>query len=100
VRVHVHDLSHSDRARTDGVEAGEIRIVTAKERIVGTHALSPAAGELIHELALAIREKLKLSDLGGLVHVYPTLSTGIGLLAGEAGYERAAKLGFLVRSKA
>jgi pyruvate/2-oxoglutarate dehydrogenase complex dihydrolipoamide dehydrogenase (E3) component len=101
--VHVwrHDLEHSDRARTDSAPGGEIRIVTAKGgRIVGAHALMPNAGEVIHELALAIYEKKKLSDLGSLVHVYPTLSMGIGQLAGEASYARAGRLGFLVRSKA
>jgi len=100
--VHVwrHDLSHSDRARADGNAEGEIRVVTAKGRVVGAHALCPGAGEVIHELALAIHEKKKLTDLGSLVHVYPTLSIGIGQLAGEASYERAGKFGFLVRSKA
>jgi len=100
VHVWTHDLSHSDRARADSAADGEIRVVTHKGRMVGAHALTPNAGEVIHELALAISEGKKLSDLGGLVHVYPTLSVGIGQLAGEAAYERAAKLGFLVRSKA
>ncbi len=100
VRVWRHDLAHSDRARTDSVTAGEIRIVTAKRgRIVGGHVLAPGAGEIIHELALAISVKKRLSDLSSLVHVYPTLSLGNGQLAGEAAYERAARLGFLVRSK-
>ena len=99
VKVHVHDLANSDRARADSAEEGEIRIVTAKEVIVGAHALTPGAGELIHELSLAIREKLKLRDLAGLVHVYPTLSIGIGRLAGEAAYERAGRFGFVVRSR-
>ncbi len=101
--VHVwrHDLEHSDRARTDSAPGGEVRIVTGKGgRIVGAHALMPNAGEVIHELALAILEKKKLSDLGSLVHVYPTLAMGIGRLAGEASYARAGRLGFLVRSKA
>ena len=100
VHVWTHDLSHSDRARADSADQGEIRVVTHKGRMVGAHALTPNAGEVIHELALAISEGKKLSDLGGLVHVYPTLSVGIGQLAGEAAYERAGKLGFLVRSKA
>ncbi len=100
VDVWRHDLSHSDRARADGNADGEIRIVTFKGRMVGAHALCPNAGEVIHELALAIHERKKLSDLGSLVHVYPTLSMGIGQLAGEASYERAGRLGFLVRSKA
>ncbi len=101
--VHVwrKDLSHSDRARADSAPGGEIRIVTAKGgRMVGAHLLTPNAGEVIHELALAILDKRKLSDLGSLVHIYPTLSIGIGQLAGEASYERAGRLSFLVRSKA
>ena len=100
MHVWTHDLSHSDRARADSAADGEIRVVTHKGRMVGAHALTPNAGEVIHELALAISEGKKLSDLGGLVHVYPTLSVGIGQLAGEAAYERAGKLGFLVRSRA
>ena len=93
VHVWTHDLSHSDRARADSAADGEIRVVTHKGRIVGAHALTPNAGEVIHELALAISEGKKLSDLGGLVHVYPTLSVGIGQLAGEAAYERAGQAG-------
>jgi pyruvate/2-oxoglutarate dehydrogenase complex dihydrolipoamide dehydrogenase (E3) component len=38
VRVWTHDLSHSDRARAEGEADGEIRIVTAKGRIVSAHA--------------------------------------------------------------
>ena len=38
------------------------------------HALAPTAGEMIHELALAIRRGMKLADLAGLIHVYPTYS--------------------------
>ena len=91
VQVWTHDLSHSDRARADSAADGEIRVVTHKGKMVGAHALTPNAGEVIHELALAIYEGKKLADLGGLVHVYPTLSTGIGQLAGEAAYERAGQ---------
>ena len=100
VRVWIRDLSRSDRARTDSNMEGEIRIVTDKGRIVGAHVLAPGAGELVHELSLAIHEGKKLSDLSGLVHLYPTLALGIGQLAGDAAIERAAKLGFLVRSRA
>ena len=52
---------------------------------------------MIHELALAIEQGMKLADIAGLVHVYPTLSTGIGQLAAEALFERAQKLRWLVR---
>jgi pyruvate/2-oxoglutarate dehydrogenase complex dihydrolipoamide dehydrogenase (E3) component len=92
------DLSHSDRARADSATEGSIIIVTAKrQKVVGAHILAPAAGEMIHELALAITEELKLSQVASLIHVYPTLSTSIGQLAGEAAFEGAKRLRWLVR---
>lgn len=93
------DLTHSDRARADGTTDGCILIVTAKGRVVGAHILAPAAGEMIHELALAINEGLKLAEIASLIHVYPTLSTGIGQLAGEAAFEGAKRLRWLVRKE-
>ena len=98
VAVWTRDLSHSDRARADSADDGELRIITAKGRIVGAHALSPSAGELIGELALAIDRKLKLTDLANLVHVYPTIAIAIQQLAGDAAYASAEKLSWLVRS--
>ena len=92
------DLAHSDRARADSATEGSIIIVTAKrQKIVGAHILAPSAGEMIHELALAITEELKLNQVATLIHVYPTLSTGIGQLAGEAAFEGAKRLRWLVR---
>lgn len=93
------ELSHSDRARADGASEGAIVVVTAKGKVVGGHILAPAAGEMIHELALAINEGLKLSEVASLIHVYPTLSTGIGQLAGEAAFEGAKRLRWLVRKE-
>jgi len=100
--VHVwrQDLSHSDRARADSAADGEIRIVTAKGRIVGAHALSPSAGELIGELALAIDQKLKITELASLVHVYPTIALTVQQIAGEAAYTSAQRYSWLVRSGA
>ena len=94
------DLSHSDRARADSASEGSVIIVTAKrQRVVGAHILAPAAGEMIHELALAIVEELKLNQIASLVHVYPTISTSIGQLAGEAAFEGARRLRWLVRKE-
>ena len=100
VRVWRQDLAHSDRARAEGSADGELRIVTAKGRIVGAHVLAPNAGELIGELALAIERKLKLADLASVVHVYPTIALAIQQLAGEASYEAAHRYRWLVRSRA
>jgi pyruvate/2-oxoglutarate dehydrogenase complex dihydrolipoamide dehydrogenase (E3) component len=100
VQVWRRDLAHSDRARAESAGGGEIRIVTAKGRIVGAHALAPSAGELIGELALAIERRLKITELASLVHVYPTISLAIQQIAGEAAYASARRYSWLVRSRA
>ncbi len=100
VRVWSQDLAHSDRARTESAADGELRIVTAKGRIVGAHVLAPAAGEVIGELALAIDRRLKLADLASVVHVYPTIALAIQQVAAQASYEQAERLRWLVRSRA
>jgi len=100
VRVWRQDLSHNDRARADSADDGELRIVTAKGRVVGAHVLAAGAGELIGELALAIDRKLKITELASLVHVYPTIALAIQQVAGEAAYASAEKYSWLVRSGA
>ncbi len=99
IEVWQQDLEHNDRARADGATQGAIVIVTDKKRIVGAHILAPAAGEMIHEFALAIEEGVKLNELSQFMHVYPTISTSIGQLAGEAAFEKAEKLRWLVKRR-
>jgi pyruvate/2-oxoglutarate dehydrogenase complex dihydrolipoamide dehydrogenase (E3) component len=98
VEVWRMELAHSDRARADGTEDGLIVVVCAKKMIVGAHILAPAAGELIQELAGAIERGMKFSDLAGQIHVYPTLSTSIAQLAGDAAFEGAQRYKWLVRT--
>jgi pyruvate/2-oxoglutarate dehydrogenase complex dihydrolipoamide dehydrogenase (E3) component len=93
------DLVHNDRARADSASEGAIIVITRKKVIVGAHILAPAAGEMIHEFALAIEESVGLSELSQFMHVYPTVSTSIGQLAGEAAFEKAEKLRWLVKRK-
>ena len=97
VEVWRHELAHSDRARTDATTEGAIVVVTAKDRVVGAHICAPHAGELIGELALAIVNGQRLRDVAKLVHVYPTLSTGIGQLATTAAYRSARRYRWLIR---
>jgi pyruvate/2-oxoglutarate dehydrogenase complex dihydrolipoamide dehydrogenase (E3) component len=100
VTVWRQDLAHNDRARTDSAEDGELRIVTAKGRIVGAHVLAPAAGELIGELALAIDRGMKLTQLASVVHVYPTIALAIQQVAAQASWAGAQRYRRFVRSKA
>jgi pyruvate/2-oxoglutarate dehydrogenase complex dihydrolipoamide dehydrogenase (E3) component len=99
IEVWHQDLEHNDRARADCASEGSIMIITDKKKIVGAHILAPAAGEMIHEFALAIEEGVKLNELSQFMHVYPTYGTSVGQLAGEAAFEKAEKLRWLVRRK-
>lgn len=91
VHVHRHELAHNDRARADDATDGLLLVVTAKDRIVGAHALAPGAGELIHELALAMRFGIGIHELSELVHVYPTIATGVARIAADRSYATARR---------
>ena len=96
--VHRRSVATSDRARTDGVTEGEIVVVTVGGRIAGGHAICPHAGELIHELALAARARLKLSNLAESMHVYPTYSTVTGQIAGDHAFHTAHRVRALAKA--
>ncbi|MGK7917549.1 MAG: NAD(P)/FAD-dependent oxidoreductase [Prochloraceae cyanobacterium] len=63
-----------DRAQAEGATNGFGKIITrGNGEILGAHLVGPSAGELIHEIVLAMSYKLKVSALTG-IHIYPTLS--------------------------
>lgn len=97
VQVHRHEFAHNDRARTEGRTEGAIILVTVRGRLMGAHCLGPTAGDLIHELSMAITLGLKITDLSRFVHLYPTYSTGIAQVAAEASIARYRRLRPLAR---
>lgn len=85
VAVYRYDLSDLDRAITDRVARGMVKLVAGpKGELLGAHLLGPRAGSLVSEAALALREGTKVTGLADLVHPYPTLSEGIRRAAQEA----------------
>jgi len=46
--------------------------------LIGCSILSPSASEMIGEVALAIKQRITLKDLGDMVHNHPSLSETIG----------------------
>jgi len=91
------DLSHCDRARADGSDQGALRVITSRGRILGAHILAPSAGEMIHELVLAVHKEMKLANLASMVHVYPTLSTAVATVAAEAAYAGAKRIAWITK---
>jgi mercuric reductase len=51
------------------------------EEIVGVHILASQAAEMIHEGVLAVRLHLKLNDITDTVHVYPTMTEAMKMVA-------------------
>jgi pyruvate/2-oxoglutarate dehydrogenase complex dihydrolipoamide dehydrogenase (E3) component len=86
VRVQNFPWAHIDRAQTSGETAGFIKLILTgkKDVIVGAHLVGAHAGELLGELALAMRHKMTIQDITGTIHAYPTLATGIQQAAFEA----------------
>jgi pyruvate/2-oxoglutarate dehydrogenase complex dihydrolipoamide dehydrogenase (E3) component len=82
------EISQLDRAITDNSKTGTAKILTDKGRIIGAHIIAPHAGEMIHELALAIQEGMSVSKITSLVHAYPSYSQLNKRLAGQYYSER------------
>jgi len=92
VRVTRFDLADTDRAKIDSTPDGMVMVVTARGKVVGGHILAPEAGEMIQELALAVRFSMSVRELGEIVHVYPTMSTGVSQMVAEDVFKRIRRL--------
>ncbi len=63
-----------DRAQAEDATMGFNKIIVRKNgEILGAHMVGHMAGELIHEIVLAMANRLPVSSLTG-IHIYPTLS--------------------------
>ncbi|MEM8780378.1 MAG: FAD-dependent oxidoreductase [Cyanobacteria bacterium P01_G01_bin.49] len=63
-----------DRAQAEGKTQGFAKIIVRDNgEILGAHLVGKSAGELIHEIVLAMANNLKVSALSN-IHIYPTLS--------------------------
>jgi pyruvate/2-oxoglutarate dehydrogenase complex dihydrolipoamide dehydrogenase (E3) component len=69
------NFSENDRAVAEGEELGKIKVLLdTKGKLLGCQIIGPYAGELIHEWVTATWGGVKLSNMAGAIHVYPTLS--------------------------
>lgn len=85
--------SGGDRSHIDDVPQEVVAVTDRHGRLVGARVLGPAASEVIHELALALRDGRRLTHLAGLAHVYPTQAAVVGALAADVSLERARRIG-------
>ena len=85
-------MSEMDRAVTDGREDGFIKLITGPKRgtrhlaggkVIGATIVAERAGEMIHEVAFAMRTRAFAGRLAQTVHAYPTWSYGLQKTAGQ-----------------
>jgi dihydrolipoamide dehydrogenase len=61
-------------------------IVDAKtDEIIGAHIMGAHATDVVHELALAMQLRAKVSDVAEMIHAHPTLSEGVMEAVEDAG---------------
>ncbi len=79
------DLAELDRAITDRVDQGFLKILTppGKDRLLGVTLVGAHAGDLLAEYVLAMKHGLGLNRILGTIHPYPTLAESSKLAAGR-----------------
>lgn len=92
VTTFTKNLAEVDRAILDGETEGYVRLYTNRSdgRLLGATMVGAHAGESIGEAVLAMTQHLKVGDLSGIIHPYPTQAEAI---------KRAADLQFRSRLK-
>ncbi len=74
-------ISILGRANTADAFDGFVKVITDEnEVILGAAIVAPRAGEMIHELALAMKLKARASDVAEMIHAYPTFSEAIKIV--------------------
>ena len=81
VRVGVSDTSYSTRGSIHGTNAehGVIKLIADADRgvLVGGSIMSPAAGEMLGIVMLAVRAQVPIQTLKDLIYPYPTFIRGL-----------------------
>jgi pyruvate/2-oxoglutarate dehydrogenase complex dihydrolipoamide dehydrogenase (E3) component len=72
------------RHASHGATTGFAKIVTRHDgRILGATIVGQGVGELIMEIVLAMRFRVPLQQLAGVIHPYPTMSEIVRATAGN-----------------
>jgi pyruvate/2-oxoglutarate dehydrogenase complex dihydrolipoamide dehydrogenase (E3) component len=76
------EMARTERAVCEDDRDGFIKLITKNDgSLLGATVVNARAGETITELIVAMKSGLKVSDLAGAIHAYPTYSTAVQQLA-------------------
>lgn len=102
-RVAFLPMTEVDRAVATGETAGFLKLIAGPRRalgragggvLLGATAVAPVGGELVHEVALAMRARLFTGRIAQTVHTYPSWSMAVQQAAAQFFFEiegRAAR---------
>ncbi|MDF1544186.1 MAG: dihydrolipoyl dehydrogenase [bacterium] len=67
------------KAHAENEIAGEVKVIGDKksDQLLGVHAVGVHSAEIIHTAALAVRSKMKVSELGSMIFGHPVISEAI-----------------------
>ena len=66
------------RANTSDISSGFVKVIVSRTGVLlGASIVSPRAGEMIHELALAVNLGLTADDVASTIHAFPTWSEAV-----------------------
>lgn len=67
------------RANTSDIHEGFVKVSARKKDgvIIGATIVAPRAGEMIHELTLAVNKGLTVADVANTIHAFPTWSEAV-----------------------
>ncbi|UWQ11266.1 FAD-dependent oxidoreductase [Aliiroseovarius crassostreae] len=68
------DFADNDRALATQQAKGLIKVMVVKGRPVGVSIVGPGAGEMITLWSLALANRLKMSQIAGMIAPYPTMA--------------------------
>jgi pyruvate/2-oxoglutarate dehydrogenase complex dihydrolipoamide dehydrogenase (E3) component len=88
VCVYRRELRQVDRAVCENDLSGFLKIITKPDgAILGASIVSARAGEAIAEIVVAMKQRMKIGDLAGTIHPYPTYSTAVQQMAAQIAVE-------------
>jgi pyruvate/2-oxoglutarate dehydrogenase complex dihydrolipoamide dehydrogenase (E3) component len=77
-KVGTAPVSIIGRANTTDEDVGFVKVMAAESGVLlGASVVSPRAGEVIHELTLAIQNRLKAQAVVDTIHAFPTWSEAV-----------------------
>lgn len=84
IKVSRWEMKKTDRAVCENDSDGFIKVTSKKDgTLLGATIVAGRAGEAITEFIVALKNNLKVADLAGAIHAYPTYSTAVQQLAAD-----------------